>query len=369
MSSKKRIIMHVDLDYYYAQVEERDNPSIKDKPVVVCVYSGRSKNSGAVATANYIARKYGVKAGIPIIQAQQKLKDVDSVFLPMRKQYYTEISNQIMELLRSFADSFEQRSIDEAYLDVTNKVDNSFDKAYRYAKTIQRAVYKQFKLTCSIGIGPNKLVAKIASDFKKPNGITLVRPEEVQKFLAPLKVKDIPGIGPKTAQILNKMGYKQIGDLLKVDPTILTERFGKKLGSFIYNAARGIDNRPVKEKEGKKQIGKVHTLKEDIETPTELTEVLTQLVTEVNERILKNNISFRTINVTFVTDTLKVHSKSKTLSSYFTEINQRVTEEIRTLIDLFFKENEGVKVRRFGIRVSGLKREEKTKQGKLTDFF
>jgi len=369
MSSKKRIVLHVDLDYYYAQVEERDNPSIKDKPVVVCVYSGRSKNSGAVATANYIARKYGVKAGIPIIQAQQKLKDVDSVFLPMRKQYYTEVSNQIMELLRSFADSFEQRSIDEAYLDITNKVDNSFDKAYRYARTIQKTVYKNFKLTCSIGIGPNKLVAKIASDFKKPNGITLVRPEEVQKFLAPLKVKDIPGIGPKTAQILNEMGYKQIGDLLKIDPTILTERFGKKLGSFIYNAARGIDSRPVKEKEGKKQIGKVYTLKEDITTPTELTGVLTQLVIEVNERILKNNISFRTINVTFVTDTLKIHSKSKTLNSYFTEINQRVIDEIKKLIYLFFKENEGVKVRRFGIRVSGLKREEKTKQGKLTDFF
>ena len=369
MSAKKRVVMHVDLDYYYAQVEERDNPAIKDKPVVICVYSGRSENSGAVATANYIARKYGVKSGISIIQAQQKLKDVDSVFLPMRKDYYTEISNQIMDLLRSFADSFEQRSIDEAYLDVTNKVSGSFDKAYKYAKKIQRDVYKNFRLTCSIGIGPNKLIAKIASDFKKPNGITLVGPGDVKKFLAPLNVKDISGIGAKTAQLLNKIGYKQIGDLLKVEPTVLTEHFGKKLGGFIYNAVRGIDSRPVMEKEEKKQIGKISTLKEDITNPADLTETLMELVNKINTRILKNNLSFKTINVVFVTDTLKIHSKSKTLGNYFTEINQQVIEEARLLINQFFRENDGVKVRRFGLRMSGLRKNEKVKQNRLTDFF
>ena len=159
--------MLVDLDYFFAQCEERRNPSIKGKPVVVCVYSGRTKDSGAVSTANYEARKYGVKSGIPISLAKKKLKDVDAVFLPVDKEFYKEISDSIMQILRRYADYFEQVSVDEAFLDVTQKTKANYQQAKQLAATIKDDVLTQQRLTCSIGIGPNKLVAKIAADMQR----------------------------------------------------------------------------------------------------------------------------------------------------------------------------------------------------------
>ena len=196
--AQARIIMLVDLDYFFAQCEELRNPSLKDKPVVVGMYSGRTEDSGAVSTANYLARKYGVKSGIPLFLAKKRLEGTDAVFLPVDYDYYQQISDRIMQILRGFPDAFEQVGIDEAYLDVTQRVHGSLDEAKRLVQQMKSAVKDQVGVTFSVGVGPNKLIAKIASDKQKPNGLTIVQPEEVEIFLSPLPVDNLLGVGRKT---------------------------------------------------------------------------------------------------------------------------------------------------------------------------
>src|SRR3989344_870851 len=235
----QRIIMHIDFDYFYAQVEEVER-KVKDRPVVVCMFSGRTAESGAVATANYLARKYGVGAGIPIFQAKAKLKGTDALFLPANHQLYAEKSFAIMQLLEKFTDKLEPASIDEAFLDVSEKCDGDYKKAEKLVKEIKKAIYEKFKLTCSIGIAPNKLVAKIASDFRKPDGLTIVIPEKVKTFLRPLPARKLYGIGPKTDSVLNSLGIKTIGDIADAKKEKLAGIFGA-WGYRMHEYANGID--------------------------------------------------------------------------------------------------------------------------------
>ncbi|MFQ5763159.1 MAG: DNA polymerase IV, partial [Candidatus Bathyarchaeia archaeon] len=184
-----RVVMHLDLDYFFAQCEEKRRPELHDKPVVVCVYSGRTPDSGAVSTANYVARRMGVKSGIPIIQAKRLLeKAADAVFLPVDHDFYESMSARVMSILRHRCEKFEQGGIDEAYMEVTGRVQGDFDRAAAEAAEVKREVHEREGLICSIGIGPNKLIAKIASDFQKPDGLTVVKPEGVQSFLADMDV-------------------------------------------------------------------------------------------------------------------------------------------------------------------------------------
>jgi len=227
---QNRVVMLADFDYFYAQCEELRNPAIKDKPVVVGVYSGRTEESGAVSTSNYIARKYGVKSGMPLFQAKRKLEDTDAVFLPVDHDYYDQISNGIMDIFRGYATSLEQVSVDEAYLDVTEQVQGNFDKAKEYAEKIKADVKNQVGISFSVGFGPNKLIAKIACDSQKPNGLTIVKPEEAQNFLSPLPVDRLLGVGKKTFVRMEQMGIKTIGDLAKYDVQGLVSIFGKSLG-------------------------------------------------------------------------------------------------------------------------------------------
>ena len=243
-----RIVMLVDLDYFYAQCEERRKPSIKGTPVVVCFFSGRTEDSGAVSTANYVARKYGVNSGIPISLAKQKLKGIDAVFLPVDKEFYREVSDKIMEILRSHADRFEQVGIDEAYLEMTQRIKGNYHEAEKLAELIKEDVLIQQKLTCSIGVGPNKLIAKIAADMQKPDGLTLVKPEEVQIFLSPLPVRRLVGVGRKTEKKLETSGVRTVGQLARFDVQRPIELFGRKLGTYFQNASLGIDDEPVQER-------------------------------------------------------------------------------------------------------------------------
>ena len=163
-----RVIMLVDFDYFFAQCEELRNPALKDKPVVVGVYSGRTADSGAVSTSNYVARRFGVKSGISLYLAKRRLKGTEAVFLAVDGEFYEKISEKIMGLLRGYADSFEQMGIDEAYVDVTKKVHENFEDASNLAQKMKNEVKRQVGISFSIGIGPNKLVAKIAADSQKP---------------------------------------------------------------------------------------------------------------------------------------------------------------------------------------------------------
>ena len=209
------MIILADFDYFFAQCEELRNPSIKDKPIVVGVYSGRTEDSGAVSTSNYIARKFGVKSGMPLFQAKRKLEGTDPVFFHVDHEYYDQISNRIMDIFRLYATSIEQVSIDEAYLDVTEQVQGSFEKAKDYAQKIKADVKVQVGITFTIGVGPNKLVAKIACDSQKPDGLTIVKPEDAKAFLAPLPVDRLLGVGKKTTERMEQMGIKTISDLAK----------------------------------------------------------------------------------------------------------------------------------------------------------
>ncbi|MCH7877533.1 MAG: DNA polymerase IV, partial [Thaumarchaeota archaeon] len=224
-----RVVFHIDFDYFYAQCEEIRSPELRSKPVCVCVFSDRGVDSGAIATANYTARKYGVKSGIPIIFAKKRLEErKDAVFLPVDFDFYIEISEKAMEIIKDNADVFEYVGKDEAYLDVTKRVGGDFEKASHLAQQIKNSIRDKIKLSCSIGISPNKLISKIASDFKKPDGLTVVSPDKIDVFLEPLKIRAIPGIGKKTEKRFSEMDIETIHELRKLDIFTLNKEFGRK---------------------------------------------------------------------------------------------------------------------------------------------
>ena len=245
---EKRIVFHIDFDYFYAQCEEIRNPKIKSKCVAVCIFSDRGGDSGAIATANYNARKFGVKSGIPIMLAKNKLKEQDAVFLPADFDYYSDMSSKAMEIIEKYADVFEYVGRDEAYLDVTRKTEMNIHNAEHLAQQLKNEIRNSLKLTCSIGISPNKLLSKIASDFKKPDGLTTVKPEQVEEFLSSLKIREIPGIGKKTEDVFTQMNIHTIEELRKIDVFDLNKMFGRKTGGYIFNSAKGIDSEIVKER-------------------------------------------------------------------------------------------------------------------------
>jgi len=360
-----RVIMLVDLDYFFAQCEEKRNPSLKDKPVVVCVYSGRGEDSGAVSTANYIARKYGVKSGIPISLAKKKLKKKDAVFLPVDHEFYEEVSEKIMRILRSNADRFEQIGIDEAYLDVSQKVKGSFEEAKELAQKIKEEVKAQQKLTCSIGIGPNKLVAKIAADIQKPDGLTIVKPEQVESFLSPLLVSRLIGVGRKTKKKMQTLGIRTIGDLAKYDVQRLIGVFGKKLGTYFHNSSIGIDDEPVQERGEVESISRISTLKEDTRDLKIILEKTNQLCDEVHAKLVQRGLSFKSVGIVVVITDMSIHSRSKTFENPTNEL-EVLKKTVKELFEKFLNESE-LEARRAGVKVSNFVKEQE-RQKQITNF-
>ena len=260
---EKRIIFHIDFDYFYAQCEEIRRPELRNIPSVVCVYSGREEDSGVVSTCNYEARKYGVKAAMPIKLAKSKLKDVYSIFLPTDMPYYHEMSTKAMRIIQNYGELFEQVSVDECYMDFTKITNSDFDDAKIFAVSLQKNIKDQIKLTCSIGVAPNKLIAKIASGINKPNGITVVRQEDAKQFISNCKIEDIPGVGPKTSKKLESLGIKSVSEISRKSIFELRDVLGYKIATFLVNASNGVDYSQIKIRGTSKQIGKIVTLKKD----------------------------------------------------------------------------------------------------------
>jgi DNA polymerase IV (DinB-like DNA polymerase) len=354
--SRQRVIMLVDLDYFFAQCEEVRNPSLKDKPVVVCVYSERGGESGVVSTANYEARKHGVKSGIPISVARKRLVNVDAVFLPVDHEYYNRVSEDVMSILKSHADVFEQAGVDEAYLDVSERVEGDFDKAGELARRIKEEVRRSKGLTCSIGVGPNKLVAKIAADSQKPDGLTIVKPEEVQAFLTPLPVNRLVGVGVKTQSIMESLGVKTIGDLAGYDVQRLIELFGEKLGVYFHNASHGVDNRPVKERDEAKSISRISTLKEDTRDLDAIMRKAGELCGEICNELSRRRLRVKQVGIIVVAKDMSVYSRSKTLDPPTSDLED-LKKNVRELFEKLLGES-GLEARRVGVRVSGLVKEE-----------
>ena len=301
---EKRIVFHVDFDYFYAQCEEIRDSKIKGKCVAVCIFSDRGGDSGAIATANYNARKFGVKSGIPIILAKNKLKEEDAVFLPADFDYYSEISSKAMEIIEKYADVFEYVGRDEAYLDVTKKTKSDFHNAEHLAQQLKNEIRNSLKLTCSVGITPNKLLSKIASDYKKPDGLTTVKIEQVEEFLSPLKIREIPGIGKKTEDVFTQMNIHTIEELRKINIFDLNKRFGRKIGGYIFNSAKGIDAEIVKERPPTIQFSKIITLKKNSKELEFLRENIIKLCEQLNRIAVENNKMYRSIGIQFVNEDL-----------------------------------------------------------------
>lgn len=348
-----RVIMHADLDYFYAQCEENKNPDARGKPVVVCVYSGRTEDSGVVSTSNYLARKYGVKAGIPIARAKKLLESSGAIFFPMNRPLYEQVSDEIMEILREHGDAFEQVGIDEAYLDVSAKTDGKFDQAEGIANAIKRQMLNEEHITCSIGIAPNKLVAKIASDERKPDGLTMVKPEEVHNFLAELPASRIPGVGRKVEDRLGLMQVKTIAQLSAISPTVLVETFGKSLGGYLFQAARGEDDDPVKEREQPTQLSRIATLKKNTRDLTEITPLLSDLAKAVAAKLKQKSMTCKSIAIMAILNDLSIHTKSKTLDQQ-TADEKTILSVTQGLMKEFLESMPAAIVRRTGVKVSTL---------------
>ena len=362
----ERVVFHIDFDYFYAQCEEVRNPELKTKPVCVCVFSDRGGDSGAIATANYTARKYGVKSGIPISFAKKRLEQrEDAVFLPVDFEYYSKMTEMAMKIMKENADIFEYVGRDEAYLDVTKRVEEDFKKASHLAQQIKNKIRAKLKLSCSIGVSPNKLISKIASDYQKPDGLTIVEPDKIEKFLEQLKIRVIPGIGKKTEQKFREMNLETIQDLKKIDIFTLNKEFGRKSGTYMFNAIRGINNEPVKEKEESTQYSKIITLKKDSKDYDFLLENLQELCKQVNNVIKKNNKMFRSIGIHFVQSDLTNKSKSRMLKNSTNSIEELEKNAEQLLQDAL--ENQTITIRRLGVKVADLT--EIKGQSDITNYF
>ncbi len=358
--------MLVDFDYFFAQCEELRNPSLKDKPVVVGVYSGRTEESGAVSTSNYVARKYGVKSGMPLFLAKRKLEGTDAVFLPVDHEYYEQISDRIMQLLRGYTSAFEQVSVDEAYLDVTDNVVGSFEKAKDYAQKIKSDVKSQVGISFSVGIGSNKLIAKIACDSQKPDGLTTIKPDETQVFLSNLPVDRLLGVGRKISARMDTLGIKTIGDLANFDVQRLIEVYGKTLGVYFHNAANGIDNEPVLEQGEAESISRIATLKQDTRDLAFILQRTEQLINEIYQEIAQKSLTFRQIAIIAIMTDLTTKSRMITLEQPSKD-EETIKRNVKELLEKFLSESQ-LEIRRVGVKVSRFSREE-VKQKQLTSFF
>jgi DNA polymerase IV (DinB-like DNA polymerase) len=354
----QRIILHVDMDYFFAQIEERENPQFKGKPVVVGADPKEGKGRGVVSTANYEARKYGIKSGMPISKAYQLCPD--AIFLPVNIELYQKVSDEIMEIVKKYSPKYEIVSLDEAYLDITPQRSTNFtivknvyprevwEKAREIGEKLKREIFEKERLTCTVGIGPNKTVAKLAAEKAKPNGLKVVRPEEVEKFLDPLDVDDLPGIGPKTAEKLRAIGINKVYELKKLSKKKLREMFGK-VGEYFWKRARGIDEEPVSPEEIIKSIGRQITFERDTRNPRLIFGTFEKLIKEVHDELIENNFSFKTITVICRYKGFETHTKSKTLKEPSKDF-EILKKESKKLLLKFFLENKKP-IRLIGLRV------------------
>jgi len=362
---ENRIVFHIDFDYFYAQCEEIRNPELQNKPVCVCVFSDRGGDSGAIATANYAARKFGVKSGMPISFAKNKLIDQNAVFLPVDFEFYQIMSEKAMEVMKKNSDIFEYIGKDEAYLDVTRKVGMDWNEAQKLAKKIKKEIRDRVNLSCSIGISSNKLVSKIASDFQKPDGLTVVLPEKINDFLEPMGIRDIPGIGKKTEERFGEMNFQTIMDVKNLDVFTLTNEFGRKIGTYIYNSVRGINADPVKEREPNIQYSKIMTLKEDSIDFDFILENLKRLCNQVHEIISNQKKMCKSIGIQIIQSDLSIKTKSKTLKNPTSSLEELKRHSENLLKNIL--EEQKIPIRRIGVKVSELC--ETKEQSSITNYF
>lgn len=342
-------ILHVDMNAFYASCHQAKDPSLKGKPVIVA--GDPKKRNGIVLTASYEARAYGVKTAMPNFQAKKLCPH--AVFLKPDYFLYVEMSERVMDILRRFTPDVEVFSVDEAWLDVSG-CERLFGDSVEIAGKIQRTIKEELDLPCSIGISCNKILAKMASDLKKPAGITVLHPEEVPGVIWPLPVEELYGVGRKMAQKLYSMGIKTIGDLAGIPVEFLESSFGV-IGRQLHLWANGIDDSPVNPEfsKGEKSIGHSITLPKDINTFEEAKAVLLSLSEQVGRRVRRKKIVGRVVTLTLRDDSFLTRTRSATIPYTNT------TEDIyRTAKKLLENNWDGkTPLRLLGVSLSGLTRD------------
>lgn len=337
----------MDMDHFYTALEEREHPEIKGNPVIVGSDPKEGKGRGVVSTSNYEARKSGVRSGMPISQAWRLCPR--AVYLPPNFPLYIKVSGEIMEIARKYAGKFEKWGIDEAFLDVSGKV-GDWVGAELLARQIKQEVKEKEGITASIGVGPSKLVAKVASDYQKPDGLTIVKEEEVEKFLDPLPVRKLLWVGRKTEARLKELGVNTIGDLARYDPSALSSMFGV-MGLQMHLMAKGIDRSEVEERVGVKSVSHETTFEEDTADSTTIFQALDALCEDVLKETVSQNLLFKTVTVKIRYQGFETHTRSKTLPFLTNRLRdlQKIANEL-----LFINLHKDRKVRLIGVRVSSL---------------
>lgn len=355
----RRIVLHCDLDAFYPSCEVKRDPSLAGKPLIVGADPKQGHGRGVVTSCSYEARKYGVRSGMPISAAYKLCPQPIGIYVRPDFELYGKTSDRVMRLLRKYGDSFEQTSIDEAFLDVSERCRN-FESAAELANDLKDDLKRSEGLTTSVGIAPNKSIAKMASDIQKPDGLTVVTPEQVRSFLEPLPVEKISGVGKKTSQFLREHGIETIGQLRIVPAKRLTDWFGKG-GVWLWGIANGIEETPVEERPLRKSISVEQTFERDIQNKQVVKEALEALIREVHERLLAEGLLFRTIGIKIRFEGFQTFTREKTHTGY---VDDRlvVDDYVKNLFREF--EQKPRKIRLVGVRLSDL-RPAKGKQGTL----
>lgn len=346
----ERVILHVDMDAFFASVEVIDNPKLRKKPVIV----GGISERGVVATCSYEARKFGVSSAMPVYIA--KALCPNGVYLPTRISRYKEVSQKIFQIFYEITPYVEPLSIDEAYLDITELKKDPVS----VAMYIKEKVKNTTGLTISVGISYNKFLAKLASDWNKPNGLKIITKDMISKILLPLPINKIYGLGKKSAEKLNSIGIFTVGELYSLSEEFLTQFFGK-YGIEIYKRIRGVDNRKVEISREIKSIGRETTLESDTNDKKELEVYIRYFCSSISKSLIAKGLSGKTITLKIKTSTFENHTKNKTLPIYISKEEDILREALEILSSIDFKE----KIRLIGVSISSL---EEAKLQQLTLF-
>jgi DNA polymerase-4 len=353
VQSPERYIVHVDMDAFFAAVEQRDNPDLKGKPVVV---GAHPKKRGVVSTCSYEARAYGIRSAMPSRTAYRLCPH--AVFLPVNMKKYRRVSSRIMEILRNVSPVMEQVSVDEAFLDVTGQA-ASFDSAALLARQIKERVKKATGLTASVGVADNKFLAKLASDLNKPDGLTVIRRDACREILAPLPVSKIWGVGNVAEKKLGELGIHTIGELLGIPRPLLEETFGK-FGSHLYRLARGEDDSEVVTEHEAKSVSSETTFEVDVDDVSTVNVALEKMCATVARRLRSDSLKAKTVTLKVRFQDFTTITRSRSVSSYLDDakgIFAVASGLLAAACEVSGRGNFKRKVRLVGVAASNLRRQ------------
>jgi DNA polymerase-4 len=342
----RRYILHVDMDAFFAAVEQRNRPELKGKPVIVGADPRGGKGRGVVSTCSYEARRFGVRSAMPITEAYRRCPQ--GIYLPPNGRLYSEVSGRIFEILTQFSDLVEPLSIDEAFLDITHTVP-LFKTPLNLALELKKKIFEQEKLVASVGIAPNKFLAKIASDLEKPDGLVIVNEEDVERFLFPLTIDKMWGIGAKSVNKFHSWGIRTIGDLAEMPRDILESRLGKG-GTHLHFLAHGIDERGVIAGEGVKSVSNEITFSNDTADQDLMQKTLFRLSEKVGYRLRKKELKGKTIHLKLRYAGFETITRNRTID-HLTANTESIFNTVRELFERNYQ--SGRKVRLLGVGVSG----------------